>query len=511
MLEYEYLFLYHMKKTLLLILDGWGTGPDTEHNAIAQAKPTYWQHLLSTYPHNQLSAKEASVGLLPGLLSNSEVGHITIGAGRVVPQSAFAIAESITNGSFEKNPVLAQISDHVSIHNSTLHFIGMLSTGGVHAHLSHLFALIAWAQNQHIPRVALHLFLDGRDMAPQSALPLLQEVERSLPPSYRIATLIGRAIAMDRAEQWERTVETVHTLTSSEPTTTHTPEAYIHSNYDIGVGDEFMPPARFSTEAISDNDAVLCFNFRADRMRQLGKILLRTAPHTVQDTVTVPNNLFLASMTGYDETFTDIHVLFPKTNTKNNLGEWISAQGGKQLRLAETEKYAHVTYFVNGGEEVKYPHEERLMIPSLGLKNYAERPEMSLPELTDTLVRALEHAHFDLVICNIANGDMVGHSGNFEAAIHAVQHVDTALARIIPKATAHGYTTLITADHGNIESMIHDGAPHTAHTFNTVPCVITRNDIILRDGHLHEVAPTILDLMGLPKPPEMTSTSLLKP
>jgi 2,3-bisphosphoglycerate-independent phosphoglycerate mutase len=244
-------------------------------------------------------------------------------------------------------------------------------------------------------------------------------------------------------------------------------------------------------------------------MRQLGKLFLGRAPHTVQHSVTLSDNIFLASMTGYDETFTDIHVLFPKTNTKNNLGEWISKQGGKQLRLAETEKYAHVTYFINGGEEVKYPHEERLMIPSLGLKNYAEHPEMSLPELTTTLIHALSQAHTDIIISNIANGDMVGHSGDLSAAKIAVHHVDTALAHIVPAATTHGYTVVITADHGNIESMMHEGAPHTAHTFHDVPLVVTRPEITLHPGHLHQVAPTILDLMGLPKPPEMTSESLI--
>jgi 2,3-bisphosphoglycerate-independent phosphoglycerate mutase len=214
-------------------------------------------------------------------------------------------------------------------------------------------------------------------------------------------------------------------------------------------------------------------------------------------------------MTNYDETFTNMHALFAKVNTKNNLGEWVSLQGGTQLRLTETEKYAHVTYFINGGEEVKYPHEERLMVPSLGLKNYAEHPEMSLPEVTKTLVHALEQKHFDLIICNIANGDMVGHSGDLAAAKAAVQYVDEALAKIVPTAIDNGYTAVITADHGNIESMVHDGAPHTAHTFNPVPLVVTRTDIQLRSGHLHEVAPTILDLMGLPRPPEMTSASLL--
>jgi 2,3-bisphosphoglycerate-independent phosphoglycerate mutase len=334
-------------------------------------------------------------------------------------------------------------------------------------------------------------------------------VERALPPEYHIASLVGRAIAMDRAEQWDRTVTTARLLTTATGTSTIDPVEYLQAQYAENIGDEFIPGVHCTDDVIRAGDAVLFFNFRADRMRQLGKLFLGLAPHTIANTVTIPDDLLLASMTSYDDAFTRMPVIFPKTTTKNNLGEWVSVQGGHQLRLSETEKYAHVTYFINGGEEIKYPNEERLMVPSLGLKNYAEHPEMSLPELSNTLVHALDQQHADLIICNIANGDMVGHSGDLAAAKRAVVHVDEALSCIIPSANANGYTTLVTADHGNIESMVEDNAPHTAHTFNHVPCLVTRPGITLRNGHLHEVAPTILALMGLPQPPEMTSQSLI--
>ncbi|MBI5728237.1 MAG: alkaline phosphatase family protein [Candidatus Magasanikbacteria bacterium] len=288
-------------------------------------------------------------------------------------------------------------------------------------------------------------------MAPRSALPLLRALAPYLDLRLEIATLAGRAIAMDRAENWDRTIEAYHCLTENIADESSSPEAHIEEQYRAGIGDEFMAPARFTNVGVEPHDALLFFNFRADRMRQLVKLFTKKSPHTVQSRIRVPPDLFLASMTNYDNSFGEVRVLFPKKPVKNNLGEWVSASGLRQLRLAETEKYAHVTYFLNGGREIKYAGEERLLIPSLGLKNYAEKPIMSLPEVTNVLLSALQRRHFNFIAVNIANGDMVGHSGDLPAAIEAAKHVDTALAKIIPAAEAHEYAVGITADHGNIE------------------------------------------------------------
>ncbi len=502
-----------MKKVLLLILDGWGINPETEHNPIAAAQPAFWNSLLKQYPSTKLSAKEDAVGVPKGCLSNSEIGHTAIGAGRVVPQSAFAIDTAIQKNTFVSNSVLGKAEAHIKHFNSTLHLVGMLSSGGVHSHIDHLLALVAWAKTQEISRVALHLLLDGRDMPPMSALPLVENVQHQLTPGVQIVSLCGRAIGMDRTENWDRTLEFYNTITSSTEKDILNIDSvsYIKQNYQEGITDEFIAPARFCNISIQENDAVLFFNFRADRMRQLVKLFTSRAPHAVQKNLTIPKNTFLASMANYDETFTDVDILFPKTTPVNNLGEWVSKQSGRQLRITETEKYAHVTYFINGGQEIQYPNEERLVIPSLGLKSYASEPQMSLPEVTSSLIRAVQTQHFDLVICNIANGDMVGHSGDYEAALQAIHHVDEALSQIIPVAQEYGYTIVITADHGNIEHM-HDGEqPHTAHTFHDVPCIVVSDKKIslLSHGELHQVAPTVLQLMELPQPSEMTSTSLI--
>ena len=498
-----------MNKLLLLILDGWGIAPDSDHNAIARAKTPYWDSLITSYPTSRLHCREHSVGVPDGCLSNSEIGHTAIGAGRVVPQSAFAIDQAIKNSSFGENQVLADVREHLGAHSSTLHFIGMLSDGGIHSHISHLIALIEWAKSQTKASIVLHLFLDGRDMPPRSAQRLLSELDKYLDDRVRIATACGRGIGMDRTENWDRTISSLATILEEKNTTDNDIKAYIEENYAQDISDEFMSPARFTPDVIEEGDAVVFFNFRADRMKQMVRLFLGQAPHTVQDDVSIPNNLFLASMANYDESFKDVRVLFNKTIPKNNLGEWVSGQGIKQLRLTETEKLAHVTYFVNGGQDIQYKNEERLIIPSLGLKNYAPEPQMSLPEITKSLVRAMEQSHFELIVSNIANGDMVGHSGDFRAGLQAAELIDMSLKTIIPAAEQAGYTVLITADHGNLEQM-HDGdGPHTAHTFNDVPVVITNTNIELpKEGYLHQVAPTVLSLMGLDMPAEMDSSSL---
>jgi 2,3-bisphosphoglycerate-independent phosphoglycerate mutase len=498
-----------MNNALLIILDGWGVGAESPHNAITKGVAPFWHSLLETYPHATLHAKEESVGLSQGCLSGSEVGHTIIGAGRIVWQQASKIDADIASASFATHAVLADISQHLTQHGGALHLFGLLSDGGVHAHISHLYALCDWIIQHNITEASLHLCLDGRDMAPMSAQKLLEPLIEKYSDKISIATLAGRDL-LDRNENWDKTTRLFSHLTSTPNLFTQHPLAYIDDYYAQGVSDEFIPPANFSTHCISDNDAVLFFNFRADRMKQLAKIFCNKAPHRIQSDLHIPKNLYIASMTEYGDELDQIHVLYPKEVPNNSLGEWISKKELRQLRIAESEKFAHVTYFFNGGREVTFDHETRLIIPSLGLSNYAPHPEMSLPELSNSLIRAIDSQQYNLIVCNIANGDMVGHSGDMDAAMQAVSHVDEALKSIITTAHTHHYTVIITADHGNIEYMRHDDEPHTAHTFNEVPLIITDPTIhIPPTGFLHQLAPTILDIMGIEKPSEMTSESLI--
>lgn len=500
------------KKALLLILDGWGIGQNSDHNAIFQAQPKFWNEIYGQYPHSLIHCKEESVGLPSGCLSGSEVGHMTIGAGRVVWQNVAKIDRSIADGSWNENKILISTKEHLEKDGGKLHLVGLLSNGGIHSHVNHILALISWARREKIKQVALHLFLDGRDMPPTSALQLLREtVLKEIGEDVKISTICGRSIAMDRGEKWERTITTFNLLTNTTEISNETVENVLEKNYQEKIGDEFVEPTRFNDWGVAENDAVIFFNFRADRMRQLVRLFTKIAPHAEQQMVVVPENLHLASLTEYDSEYREVWVMYPTESPTNTLGEWVASKGLRQLRITETEKQAHVTYFLNGGREEVFAGEDRLIIPSLGLTNYASNPEMSLPEITSSLVRALDDKVFDLVVCNIANGDMVGHSGSLEAGKKAVQAVDVALSQIIPVAEKSGYITLITADHGNIEHMWENGEPHTAHTFNEVPLVVVDKNIILEPtGHLHQIAPTVLQVMGLDKPAEMTSGSLIK-
>lgn len=499
-----------INKALLLILDGWGIGDGGDHDAITLAKPEYWQYLKNNYPYCELHAKEESVGLPKGCLSGSEVGHLTIGAGRVMWQQMAKIDRAVNDNTIISNPALTRTSNHLKKTQGKLHLAGMLSDGGIHSHYSHLLALINWAKEKDFKEVCLHIFLDGRDMAPMSAKSLWEEKIKSyLGVNITLTTFCGRATAMDRSEKWERTLEIGNLLTKTGGLEKRSPEEFLANQYENKVTDEFIPPTQFTDRVIEEGDAVIFFNFRADRMRQLVRLFLSKAPHIVQEKINVPENLFLVSLAEYDAEFTAVKAMFPPEIPANTLGEWISKQKLKQFRIAETEKYAHVTYFMNGGREKVFAGEERLVIPSLGLTNYASNPEMSLPEITASLMRAIATENYSLVICNIANGDMVGHSGDLDAGIKAVQAVDAALKRIVPIAIEHGYACFITSDHGNIEKMKEKGEPHTAHTFNNVPFIITDKKISLSEkGELNQIAPTILKVMGLDKPKEMTSEAL---
>lgn len=497
-------------KTLLLILDGWGVGVNENHNAIFNAQPKYWNSLLQKFPHTSLVAKEESVGLPNGCLSGSEVGHTTIGAGRIVWQNAARIDFDINNGLFYTNEALVKVKKHLSAVGGKLHLVGLLSDGGIHSHINHLLALIDWAKSNKLP-LHLHLFLDGRDMGPTSALEILKDkIIPVLNEEIVVSTMCGRAVAMDRNENWTRTEQVYRLLTESQNIEAEKPLVWLKKQYDEQVTDEFVPPVRFDNNMVEDNDAVVFFNFRADRMRQLCQVFLKKAPHTVlQNLLMIKNNVFV-SLTRYSSDFSEICEMFAPQPLNNLIGEWICKQNLKQFRIAETEKYAHITYFFNGGREEPFVGEERLVIPSLGLTNYASAPEMSLPEVTSSLLRVLSNQKHEFVVCNIANGDMVGHSGDLEAGKFAVSAVDLALSKIVPMAQQSGYTVLITADHGNIEHMLEKNEPHTAHTFNNVPLIITNDKLVLpRNGFLHQISPTILNIMNLPIPDEMDSKSLI--
>lgn len=498
-------------KTLLLILDGWGVGENAECNAIFRANPEYWQKLWSKYPHTVLHAREESVGLPCGCLSGSEVAHLTIGAGRIVWQNMAKIANSLTDGTWYDNQVLAAAEKHLVENNGNIHICGLLSDGGIHSHSDQMIGFINWAKKIKAKNVYLHLFLDGRDMPPQSALELLKtKILPELTENIKIATICGRATAMDRSENWDRTITTYNLIAGGVGDSANILDV-LSGLYKDGITDEFIPPTRLVSGDMVDGDVVAFSNFRADRMRQMVRLFTGRGPGAEQNKVTVPNNLFLCSLTEYDPEYREVYVMYPPEYPVNTLGEWVSKQGVSQFRLAESEKYAHVTYFFNGGREQVFPLEDRLVVPSLGLTNYASNPEMSVDEVTKTLVRVMAEDKYGLVVCNLANGDMVGHSGDIEAGMKAVLAVDKSLETIIPAAEATGYTVVITADHGNVECMNENGVPHTAHTFNHVPLLITDTQLSLpaSGGYLHQIAPTILKLMKLPKPDEMTSESLI--
>ncbi len=500
-----------INKALLLILDGWGVSTGNEHDAIAMAKPEYWLSLNKKFPHTELHAKEEAVGLPNGCLSGSEVGHITIGAGRIIWQQVAKIDRSIDDGTIMANSVLSRVANHLKKTNGKLHIVGLLSDGGIHSHYKHLVALMSWAKDKQFNHTSLHLFLDGRDMAPMSGLELWNnQIKPNLSENITLSTICGRATGMDRGEKWERTAETWNLFVENGEIEKESFEIFLERQYQNKITDEFVAPTRFDDKIVAEGDAIIYFNFRADRMRQMVRICTKKAPHNVQEKIKIPKDLFLASLTEYDTDFLDVKVMYQPEFPINTLGEWVSKHGLKQFRIAESEKYAHVTYFLNGGREEVFPGEERLVIPSLGLTNYASHPEMSLPEVTSSLLRVLAGENHELVVCNIANGDMVGHSGDMDAGIKAVKEVDKALERIIPIATKHGYTVFITADHGNIEQMRLNDEPHTAHTFNHVPFLITDKKYTLpKQGELNQIAPTILKIMGLEKPNEMTSESMV--
>lgn len=505
-------------RVLLIILDGWGIRPDPKGNAITEAAPSYYHHLLQTYPNIALDASGEAVGLPAGQMGNSEVGHLNMGAGRVVYQELTRIDKAIRDGEFQQNPTLLAAMQHAKTHQSTLHLMGLVSDGGVHSSLKHLTALIHMAKQNGVEKLRVHAFLDGRDVPPKSAETYLSEVEQVLLSlDYpQIATICGRYYAMDRDKRWERTQQAYDNLVSLSGNKSFLSLDALQAAYNQGQTDEFVSPAicDVTYEGIQENDSVLFFNFRPDRARQITQAL--TDPNfSGFQRQQWPNPILFTCMCLYDETFT-LPIAYPKQPLTRLLVQVLSEHGVRQFRTAETEKYAHVTYFFNGGFEAPYAGEDRKLVPSPKVATYDLQPEMSLSGVTDEVVSALSSQQYGFIATNFANPDMVGHTGILPAAVDAVKAVDIALQKVITVALEKGYTVLLTADHGNIETMLDEaGHPHTAHTTDPVPLVLVSQDTALKldNSRMHAlscIAPTVLDLMNLPIPPEMTTPSVLQ-
>lgn len=503
---------------LLLILDGFGYRASPDSNAIAQAHTPVWDQLWANYPHILISGSGADVGLPQGQMGNSEVGHLNIGAGRMVPQELGRINIAIENGVFFENPVFLKTFETVKKHKSALHILGLLSDGGVHSHESHIHALLKMAVQQGIEKIYLHAFLDGRDTPPKSALANLTSVQALFQQlgRGRIASLCGRYYAMDRDKRWDRVQAAYDNLTLGNGRIAADPLQALADAYARGETDEFVKPICIQNPGeapivIQDQDAVIFMNYRADRARQLTLALTEPAFAGFERN-RFPQLSHFVTLTEYAEDF-KVEVAYPPQKVINGLGEYISHLGLKQLRVAETEKYAHVTFFFNGGIEEPFAGEERVLVPSPKVQTYDLQPEMSAPEVAQQVVAAIQSNQYDLIVCNFANADMVGHTGNLNATIRAIEALDQALGQIIPALQSVGGEALITADHGNAEEMFNyqTHQPHTAHTVEPVPLLYVghRAQFIVQNGTLCDVAPSLLVLMGLEQPAEMTGMPLL--
>ena len=503
-----------MKKPVaLIIMDGFGYNPDSYGNAIADAKKPNLDKLFAECPHTLIGASGLDVGLPDGQMGNSEVGHTNIGAGRVVYQMLVKISKSIKEGTIRKNPAIVGAVENCVKNGSALHLMGLLSDGGVHSHIEHLFGLMEMAKDMGVEKIYVHAFLDGRDVPPTSGAEymekLVQETQRI--GAGKVATVMGRFYAMDRDNAWDRVEKAYAAMVYGEGVEGCCPVGAIKKSYEEGVTDEFMVPTVLDKEGtIKAGDSVIFFNFRPDRARQI------TRAFVDPDFTGFPRKngffpLHFVCMTQYDATMPNVHVAFPPEALTMTMGEYISKHGLTQLRIAETQKYAHVTFFYNGGEEKTFPGEDRILIKSPDVETFDLKPEMSAYEVTDAVVKAIEEDKYNMIILNYANCDMVGHTGIEEAAAKAVEAVDACVGRMVDAVLKAGGAALITADHGNAEKMKEpDGAPFTAHTTNPVPLIVAGYPCKLRDGgRLADLSPTMLDIMGLPKPPEMDGESLI--
>ncbi len=503
----------------LIILDGFALRGERMGNAVAQSNKPNFDRFWNSYPHAQLTASGEAVGLPEGQMGNSEVGHLNIGAGRIVYQSLTRVNVSIREGEFERNETFLNAINHVKKNGTNLHLFGLLSDGGVHSHIQHLFALLKLAAAEGVKNVYVHAFLDGRDVAPQSASDFIKQTEEKM-QEYGVgqfATISGRYYSMDRDKRWERVEKSYRAMVYGEGPAYSSAMEVVEDSYNNGIFDEFVLPSVLKKEngepvaTISDNDAVIFYNFRPDRAIQISNTFTNKDFRSFDRGDKHPQHLNFVCLTHFSETV-DGYVAFEPANLDNTLGEVLSQNNLSQLRIAETEKYPHVTFFMSGGREAEFPGEKRILINSPKVATYDLQPEMSAYEVTDALVKEIEEDNFDAIILNYANPDMVGHSGMLEPTIKAIETVDECLGRVVDLIIKKGGTAIITADHGNADEVVTlEGNPMTAHTTNPVPVIVTKEGVELReDGILGDLAPTMLELLNVAQPAEMTGMTLLK-
>ncbi len=501
------------KKALMMILDGWGIGNKSKSDVISSTPTPYWDYLLANYPHSQLQASGENVGLPDGQMGNSEVGHLNIGAGRVLYQDLVKINKACQDGSILENPEIKSAFSYAKENGKSVHFMGLTSNGGVHSSLDHLFALCDIAKHYELNNVFIHCFMDGRDTDPRSGKGFIEEVEAHCAKSAgKIASIVGRYYAMDRDKRWERVKVAYDLLVKGEGTKATDMVAAVQASYDADVTDEFIMPISNATidGTIKEGDVVIFYNYRNDRAKEL-TIVLTQKDMPEDGMMTIPGLQYYC-MTPYDASFTGVYILFDKENVSNTLGEYLSSLDKQQLHIAETEKYAHVTFFFNGGRETPFDGEERILVASPKVATYDLKPEMSAYEVKDKLVEAIKTEKYDFIVVNYANGDMVGHTGIYEAIEKAVKAVDDCVKDTVEAAKAAGYEVIIIADHGNADNAVNpDGTPNTAHSLNPVPCVYVtaREGATVADGILADVAPSILKIMDIPQPSEMTGKNLI--
>jgi len=506
------------KQVLLVILDGWGLGQNKEISAIDHAKTPFFDSLIQRFPHSRLQASGEAVGLPEGQMGNSEVGHMNIGAGRVVYQDLVRINKAIRERKLGTIPALSKAFEYAKANGKTLHLMGLLSDGGVHSHIEHLKALCTLAHDAEVHKVFIHAFTDGRDTDPKGGVGYVNDLEKHLERNGgKIASIVGRYYAMDRDNRWERVKLAYDLLVNGKGTPSQNLIQSMLDSYKEGVTDEFMKPiVKVGPDGqplatMQEGDVVICFNFRTDRGREITQALTQQDFHAFQ---MHRLNLHYLTMTNYDATFTGVTPIFDKDNLENTLGEVLAANHKTQIRIAETEKYPHVTFFFSGGRENEFEGEKRLLRASPKVATYDLQPEMSAYELRDALVPELQKKSADFVVLNFANPDMVGHTGVFDAVVKAVETTDECAKDVVEAALASNYACIVIADHGNADVMMNpDGSPNTAHSTNLVPCILADNDYqgALADGKLGDIAPTVLALMGISQPAEMNGQSLLRP
>ncbi|MDA9571965.1 2,3-bisphosphoglycerate-independent phosphoglycerate mutase [Flavobacteriaceae bacterium] len=499
------------QKTLLMILDGWGNAPDPKVSALDQAHTPYIDSLYENYSYNTLRTDGEHVGLPEGQMGNSEVGHMNLGAGRIVYQDLAKINLAVQNNELQKEKVLTDSFEFAKKQGKKVHLLGLLSDGGVHSHINHLEGLFDLIEGYELPEVYLHAFTDGRDVDPQSGKGFVKQIEDKLQGKHaKFASLIGRYYAMDRDQRWERVKLAYDLLVHGKGTPSADFEKSLQKSYDEGITDEFIKPLfkENTNSKIEEGDVVLFFNFRTDRGRELTQVLSQKAfpEHNME-----PLELYYVTLTNYDESFKGVKVVFDKDNLQYTLGEVLAEAGKTQVRIAETEKYPHVTFFFNGGREIPFEGEERILCPSAKVATYDLKPEMSAFEIRDAIVEKIKNDPPDFICLNFANPDMVGHTGDLQAAIKACEAVDQCAGDVLDAALKQGYASLVIADHGNCETMINpDGTPNTAHTTNPVPVILVDPEQKkINSGILGNIAPTLLDLMGVKQPETMTQKSLI--